>query len=624
MPPSLGSSSYQDAAAAGHWQVVRRLAPYLWPKGRGDLRVRVVLSGVLLIAAKLLTVYTPFFYKDAVDALDTPEAKAVAVPAFLLLAYGLARFMGVGLGQLRDVLFARVSQHALRSLGLEVFRHLHRLSLRFHLERRTGGLSRTIERGSRSIDFMLRFMLFNILPTIFELLLVTGIFLFHFGLSFVTALVAAVAAFIGFSIWVTEWRTKFRRAMNEEDTKANTRAIDSLLNYETVKYFGNEDHEARRYDRALARYQSAALQSQGSLSFLNAGQALIINAALAGVMILAARGYVAGDLTLGDVVLVNSLLIQLFVPLNLLGFVYREIKQALIDMEFMFGLLDTEREVADKAGAEPLAVSGGTIAFQDVDFAYDKRRPILKGVRFEVPAGGTVAVVGPSGAGKSTLSRILYRFYDIQSGRVTIDGQDIRNVAQASLRAAIGIVPQDTVLFNDSIAYNIRYGRPGASDEDVQRAAELARIDDFIRSLPDGYDTVVGERGLKLSGGEKQRVAIARTILKDPPILLLDEATSALDTATEREIQSELERIAKDRTTLMIAHRLSTVVNADEILVLQEGCIVERGRHETLVTQGGAYAAMWARQQEATDPRLPSAEMRKGSPDLAEPETAGS
>lgn len=591
-PPVLPDAPRQER------KVIRRFLPYLWPAGQPALRVRIVIAVLLILANKAVLVTTPFFLSRATDALTGQQAQIVAVPILLLSAYGLARFAAVGLAQLRDALFSKVSMHASRLVALETFEHLHRLSLRFHLDRRTGGLSRAIERGVRAIDFLLRFMLFNIVPTFLELALVAGIFLTKFGLAYAGVLVAGVLGYVGFTAAVTEWRTKFRRQMNERDSAANTKAVDSLLNFETVKYFNNEAHETARYDRAVSGYQHAAIRSQASLSALNAGQSLIVSAALAGILILAARDVVQGQASVGDFVLVNSLMIQLFVPLNLLGFVYREIKQALIDMEAMFALKDEPQDVADAAEARPLTISGGTVEFQDVQFGYDPRRPVLQGVSFTVPAGRTLAIVGPSGAGKSTIARILYRFYDIDRGAVRIDGQDIRQVTQDSLRRAIGIVPQDTVLFNDTIAYNLDYGRPGTDRARLEEAARLAQVDRFIEALPDGYDTLVGERGLKLSGGEKQRVAIARTIVKDPPILILDEATSALDTHTEREIQAALDRVAQGRTTLMIAHRLSTVVKADEILVLTEGRVAERGTHEALLAKGGLYAAMWASQQQ--------------------------
>ncbi|GAA6157358.1 ABC transporter ATP-binding protein/permease [Pyruvatibacter sp. HU-CL02332] len=510
----------------------------------------------------------------------------------------------IGLAQLRDGLFARVGQHAVRAVGLRTFRHLHALSLRFHLSRRTGGLSRVIERGVKAIEFLLRFTLFNIGPTLLELVLVAGIFWWNFGIWFAVVTLATVGSYILFTFKVTEWRIGFIRSMNQSDERAHSKAIDSLLNFETVKYFGNEAHESERFDRSMARYEDAAVRSTKSLSWLNAGQAAIFAIGLSALMIMAAMGVKNGTMTLGDFVLVNAMLIQLYQPLNLLGFVYREIKQALVDMETMFALLGVGAEIEDKPDAKPLAAKSAAassceIRFENVDFAYDPERKILKGVDFTVPAGRMVAIVGPSGAGKSTISRLLFRFYDATAGRILIDGQDIRDVTQDSVRHAIGIVPQDTVLFNDSIRYNIRYGRPDATDAEVEEAARMAQIHDFIQSLPEGYDSQVGERGLKLSGGEKQRVAIARTLLKNPPILLLDEATSALDTHTEKEIQASLSIVSRDRTSLVIAHRLSTVVDADEIIVLDHGKICERGTHRELLAKDGAYAAMWQRQQEA-------------------------
>ena len=605
MPPPLrrrqdradATGGHAGLSASGQWQILSRLIPYLWPAGRRDLNTRVVIAMGLLVAAKGITVATPFFYKQAVDALDSPDLKGVALPAMFLLSYGLARLFQVLTAQIRDFIFMPVTQHGLRALSRQTFAHLHRLSMSFHLSRRTGALSRAIERGNRAIEFILRFILFNILPTILELLLVAGVFLIHFGAGYMTGLLAAVVVYVAFSVVITDWRVKFRRAMNDEDSRAGSRAVDSLLNFETVRHFGNEGLEIERYDTALSGYQDAALKSQGSLTLLNMGQAAIINITLIGVMIASAAAYIAGDLTLGDVVLANSLLIQLFVPLNLLGFVYREVRQALVDMEYLFGLLDTDAEVIDPPDAAPLRVERGEIRFEHVGFAYDARRSVLEDLDFTVPAGGSVALVGPTGAGKSTLSRLLFRFYDVDAGRILIDGQDIRDVSQDSLREAIGIVPQDTVLFNDSIAYNIGYGRPDAGMDEIVAAARMAQIHDFAQSLPDGYDTRVGERGLKLSGGEKQRVAIARTILKNPPILILDEATSALDTATEKAIEAALAEVARNRTTLMIAHRLSTVVGADMILVMQAGSIVERGSHADLLAKDGLYAEMWARQQ---------------------------
>ena len=585
----------------GHWWTLASVLPRLWPAGRTDLRARVVMAMIALIGAKIVTVYVPFLYKEAVDRLspETAAAAAVVVPVALIVAYGVGRILMVALAQLRDAVFAKVGQNAVRELAVETFRHLHALSLRFHLERRTGGLSRVIERGTKGIDFLLRFSLFNIVPTIIELVLVCIILAYAFDVRYAAVTAVTVIVYMIFTFAVTEWRTRFRRQMNDLDTEANTKAVDSLLNYETVKYFGNEDHEARRFDRSMAGYEHAAVKTTTSLSLLNTGQTLIFTAGLAALMLMAAQGIADGILTVGAFVMVNAYLIQLYQPLNLLGTVYREIRQALIDMETMFDLLQVPPEIRDAAHAQPLAVAGGELVFEHVGFFYDPDRRILDDVSFRVPAGRTLAIVGPSGAGKSTISRILYRFYDIAEGCVRIDGQDIRDVTQASLRAAIGMVPQDTVLFNDTIRYNIRYGRPDASDAEVEAAARLAQIAGFIERLPKGYETRVGERGLKLSGGEKQRVAIARTILKNPPILLLDEATSALDTHTEKEIQAALKGISENRTTLIIAHRLSTVIDADEILVLEQGRVMERGRHDDLLAKGGIYADMWNRQREA-------------------------
>jgi len=593
-----------DSLSPGaHWATVKALLPYLWPSGESRLRVRVVIALVMLAGAKGVTVITPFIGKWAVDALNTEVQAAIYAPVGLIAAYGLARVLSQGFGELRDAIFVSVGQHALRTIALRLFRHLHQLSLRFHLERRTGGLSRVIERGTRGIDFLLRFMLFSILPTFLEIFLVTGILLYQFDYRFVIVTLLSVVGYIGFTAAITEWRTRFRREMNKQDTTAHTRAVDSLLNYETVKYFGNEEHETRRFDSALARYERAAIKSQSSLTLLNIGQGTIIAIGLCTNLVLTARGIVAGHNTLGDYFLVSTLLLNLYMPLGFLGFVYREIKQSLVDMEKMFGLLGQPAEVTDAADAAPLRTKGAGVVFDHVSFGYEPNRQILFDISFAVPGGRTVAIVGASGAGKSTLSRLLFRFYDIDDGAILIDDQDIRAVTQESLRAAIGIVPQDTVLFNDTIRYNIAYGRPGASDAEVGEAARLAAIHDFVAELPEGYETRVGERGLKLSGGEKQRVAIARTILKDPPILLLDEATSALDTYTEREIQSALKQVSRNRTTLVIAHRLSTVIDADQILVLDKGRIVERGRHPDLLAGEGVYAAMWRRQQEAVEVR---------------------
>ncbi len=576
------------------------MLPYLWPADEPGLRRRVVLAMVFLVAAKATLVYVPIILGHAVDALSVPAGDlALALPLALLLGYGAARILARAFAELRDAVFAKVAQHAIRRVALQTFRHLHALSLRYHLDRQTGGLSRVIERGTKGIEFLLSFVVFNIVPTLLEIALVAGILWVLFDWRFTAVTVVTIVAYVWFTFAATERRIRHRRAMNMADTEANTKAIDSLLNYETVKYFGNEAHEARRFDRAMADYQKAAVRTRTSLSVLNSGQVTIVTIGMTAMMTMAAVGVVRGTMTVGDFVMVNAYLIQLAMPLGMLGTVYREIKQSLVDMDAMFCLLHEEAEVTDAPGAPALRVEAGAIAFEGVDFGYDPRRRILRGVDFAVPAGRSVAIVGPSGAGKSTISRILFRFYDVTAGRVRIDGQDIRTVTQASLRAAIGIVPQDTVLFNDTIYYNIAYGRPEASREEVERAAHLARIHDFVETLPDGYQSLVGERGLKLSGGEKQRVAIARTILKNPQILLFDEATSALDTKTEREIQASLREVSRGRTTLMIAHRLSTVVDADQILVLEAGRIVERGRHDELLAEGGRYAEMWRRQQDA-------------------------
>ncbi|NMK47542.1 ABC transporter ATP-binding protein/permease [Achromobacter sp. Bel] len=590
----------------GGFSTLRTLFPYLWPPGKTGLKVRVVAALLCLFAAKAATVYVPLIYKHAIDELGKGAPGAVTVPLGLILAYGTARVLSLLFSELRDAIFARVGQHAIRAVGLQIFRHLHALALRFHLSRQTGGLTRAIERGTKGIQTLLSFLLFNILPTFFEIGLVCIVLWKMFDVWLALATGATVILYMAYTLAVTEWRAKFRRQMNETDSEANTKAIESLLNYETVKYFGNEEHEARRYDASLTRYERAAVRSQVSLSILNVGQAAIISVGLTLVMWMAATGIAEGRYTLGDFVLVNTYLLQLYQPLSFFGFIYREIKQAIIDMERMFELLGQDREVADRPDAHPLQIAGGQVEFRDVHFGYDARRPILKGVSFTIPAGKTVAVVGTSGAGKSTIGRLLFRFYDADSGAIVVDGQDVRDVTQASLRAAIGVVPQDTVLFNDTIHYNIGYGRPGATDAEIQAAARLAHIHDLIMTMPDGYQTMVGERGLKLSGGEKQRVAIARTILKNPAIFLFDEATSALDTHTEREIQANLREVSQGRSTLIIAHRLSTVADADEIIVLSDGRVIERGRHPQLLAQGGVYASMWARQQDSA-PAIPAA-----------------
>ena len=581
------------------------ILPYLWPKGRTDLRLRVVASMGCLLLAIGATAVSPLLLGWVTDHLAHrgPAAIAMSVTLGLIAAYALSRILMQLFAQLRDGIFARVLYHALREVGVATFAHVHTLSLRFHLERKTGGLSRVIERGTKGIDTLLSFTTFSIFPTLLQLFIFTAEMIWKLNIWIALTALAMVAGYVWFTFAITRWRVRFRREMNDSDTDANTKAVDSLLNYETVKYFNNERHETRRFDRSMGRYAEASIQAQTSLSVLNTGQAAIMAVGTGLVMVLTTVGIAQGRFSVGDFVMANAILLQLYVPLNLLGTVYREITQALVDMEAMFRLLYQPQEVKDRPGAEALVVTGGEIRFDDVVFSYELERVVLKGISFRVPAGQTVAIVGPSGAGKSTISRILYRFYDIASGSVTIDGQDIRDVTQASLRAQIGIVPQDTVLFNDTIRYNIAYGRIGANETEIKEAARMAQIDPFIRELPLGYDSMVGERGLKLSGGEKQRVAIARTILKNPPILLLDEATSALDTHTEREIQSALAAVTKNRTTLVIAHRLSTVVDADEILVLDHGTIVERGRHSELVAKGGHYAAMWNKQKEAAAAR---------------------
>src|SRR5215469_2022940 len=583
----------------GQWAAVRTLLPLLWPKGETAMRVRVVMALSCLLIAKLANLLVPMLFKLLVDALSPKVAVAIALPLGLLLAYGLARVMTQVFSELRDGIFARVAQRAIRKVALQTFRHLHALSLRFHLDRQTGGLSRVIERGAKGIEFLLTFLLFNVLPTLLEIALVCAILWRLYDWRYAAVTFVTIGGYIWFTFALTEWRIKYRRRMNDADQEANTKAIDSLLNYETVKYFGNEEHEAQRYDVALRRYETAAVRTRVSLSWLNIGQNFIIAAGVTLLMSMSALAVVAHKATVGDFVLVNAYLIQLYLPLNFLGTVYREIRQALIDMEAMFDLLGVDVEVADRRGAPDLAVTGGRIEFRHVAFGYDPRRPILKDLSFIVEPGKTLAIVGPSGAGKSTVSRLLFRFYDPTGGEILIDGQNIAEVTQASLRAALGVVPQDTVLFNDSLEYNIAYGRPSASEAEVREAARLARLSDLVTRLPDGFATRVGERGLKLSGGEKQRVAIARAILKNPAIMLFDEATSALDSHTEREIQASLAEVSADRTTLVIAHRLSTVIDADEILVLDEGRAVERGRHGELLARGGRYAAMWARQQEA-------------------------
>jgi ABC-type transport system involved in Fe-S cluster assembly fused permease/ATPase subunit len=585
---------------------LKNLWPYMWPSDRMDLKRRIVLALGFLLLSKLILLLVPFFFKWATDALNGNLQSdflppVLLAPIMLVIAYNIARLAQWGFNQLRDALFARVGQHAVRQLAFRTFVHMHQLSLRFHLERRTGGLSRIIERGTKGIETIVRFTILSLAPTIIEFGMTAVVFFLAYGFSYVTITALTIWFYVWFTIRASDWRIKIRQDMNEADTDANTKAIDSLLNFETVKYFGNEEMEAKRFDVSMKSYEKSATDIWTSLGWLNMGQGTIFGLGMMAMMILSAMAVAAGEQTIGDFVFINVMLMQLSVPLNFIGFVYREIRQGLTDLEQMFDLLDIDAEIVDAADAKALQIDKGAIKFEDVHFSYDENRPILKGISFEVPAGKTVAIVGPSGAGKSTLSRLLFRFYDVQEGSVSIDGQDVKDVTQKSLRSSIGMVPQDTVLFNDTIGYNVRYGRTSATEEEVYQAAELAQIGDFIKSLPDGYSSMVGERGLKLSGGEKQRVAIARTILKAPPILILDEATSALDTATEQEIQASLDFVSKGRTTLVIAHRLSTVINADEIIVLKDGLIAERGDHASLLGQNGLYASMWDRQREATE-----------------------
>jgi ATP-binding cassette subfamily B protein len=598
---STTSANLDDTKVQG-WDVIRRVAPYLWPQSEPWVKRRVVIALAILFLAKLIAVTTPLFYKQAVDALAPEGASAATFLGFgavgLTLSYGIARLMNVGFQQLRDVVFTPVGQRALRQLALETFTHIHRLSMRYHIMRKTGGLSRIIERGVKGVEFLLRFLLFSIGPLILELLMIAVILFFLFDVWYLAVVFVTISLYILFTFKVTEWRVKIRKIMNEQDTDANQKAIDSLLNFETVKYFGAEKWEADRYDAAMAEYQKAAIRTNYSLAFLNFGQSVLITSGLIAVMVMAAMGVQNGTLTVGDFVMVNAYMIQITMPLNFLGTVYREIRQALIDMGDMFDLLEQPAEVQDKPNAPALDVKGGQVSLENVAFGYDKARPILKGINLTVAPGQTVAIVGSSGSGKSTIGRLLFRFYDVNAGAMKIDGQDLRDVTQESLHAQIGVVPQDTVLFNDTIHYNIAYGRPGASEADIIAAAKAAKIHDFIVSLPDGYQTGVGERGLKLSGGEKQRVGIARTLLKNPPILLLDEATSALDTQTEMEIQAELKSMGQGRTVITIAHRLSTIADADQIVVLENGVIVEQGKHDELLKLDGRYAHLWNRQSE--------------------------
>ncbi|WP_321446745.1 ABC transporter ATP-binding protein/permease [uncultured Cohaesibacter sp.] len=611
-PPSISkpeSESAQDIdAEASAFSTLRKLWPYIWPADRSDLKKRVALAVVALALGKIVNVLTPYFFKWATDALTDSSAPDgvgavgwLSIPVMLVASYGLARITNVGFDQMRDALFARVGQHAVRNLSFKTFEHMHKLSLRYHLQRHTGGLSRIIERGTHAIEGVVRHTILHAVPTFLQFIFMAAVIAYQFDIIYVLVVVGMIALYVAFTIRVTSWRIDIRRRMNESDNEANSKAVDSLLNYETVKYFGNEEMESTRYDSSLGVYQKAAISTWVSLAWLNFGQTVIFSIGMATCMGLSAYGVMQGTQSVGDFVLINALLMQLSIPLNFFGSMHREIKQGLVDLEAMFSLMREAPEVTDKPTAAKLAVDGGSVRFDNVLFHYDEERPILKGVSFEVPAGKTVAIVGPSGAGKSTISRLLFRFYDVSGGAITVDGQDIRDVQQLSLRQNIGMVPQDTVLFNDTLLYNIGYGRPSASREEIEDAARMAQISDFVKSLPHGFDTEVGERGLKLSGGEKQRVAIARTILKAPPILVLDEATSALDSHTEQEIQAALDQVSQNRTTLVIAHRLSTVIGADEIIVLEAGKIKERGRHVDLLAQGGLYASMWDRQREASE-----------------------
>lgn len=606
---NMKQNNLHKTVSADSGQTLRtifNLWPYMWPSDRPDLKIRVLWALFYLVLSKLILISVPYFFKYATNALNidyTPPnwlPAVFAAPVIMVLSYNIARILQAGLNQLRDALFAKVGQHAVRRLAYQTFVHMHELSLRFHLERRTGGLSRVIERGTKGIEAIVRFSILNTAPTILEFALTAVVLYISYGWRYMIVVALTVGLYTWFTITASNWRIAIRRQMNESDTEANTRAIDSLLNFETVKYFGNEDLEAKRFDASMAGYEKAAVKTWISLGWLNFGQAVIFGIGMSAMMLMSAHEVHKGTQTIGDFVFINALLMQLSIPLNFIGSIYREVRQGLTDIEAMFDLLDVPQEITDASSAKELVVDKGAIEFNQVEFSYDTNRQILKGITFKVPAGKTVAIVGPSGAGKSTISRLLFRFYDVQQGAITIDGQDIRTVTQKSLRKAIGMVPQDTVLFNDTIAYNIRYGRPDATDTQVKQAAEMAQINHFIEQLPDGYQSMVGERGLKLSGGEKQRVAIARTLLKAPPVLILDEATSALDTATEQEIQHALDIVSRGRTTLVIAHRLSTIINADEILVLKDGRIIERGKHDELLNKSGLYASMWNKQLEAS------------------------